>query len=113
MGTPSHRGDGHADLRHVYAVAKEIPPEVNDFKVAVIKSTVPVGTGNSVEDIVRQTKAAKLFSVVPNPEFLREGAAIEDLKRPDRVVVGCRTTVLARSFRNLIVRYRSTERQCL
>ena len=88
VGTPSRRGDGHADLRHVYAAAKEIAPEINDYKVIVIKSTVPVGTGDSVEDIIRQTKPPELFSVVSNPEFLREGAAIEDFKRPDRVVIG-------------------------
>jgi UDPglucose 6-dehydrogenase len=88
VGTPSRRGDGHADLRHVYSVAHEIAPEINDYKVIAIKSTVPVGTGDAVEDIIRQTKPAALFSVVSNPEFLREGAAIEDFKRPDRVVVG-------------------------
>lgn len=88
VGTPSRRGDGHADLRHVYAVAKEVAPEVTDYKVIVIKSTVPVGTGDRVEEIVRATKSSELFSVVSNPEFLREGAAIEDFKRPDRVVVG-------------------------
>jgi UDPglucose 6-dehydrogenase len=88
VGTPSRRGDGHADLRYVYAVAREIAAEISGYKVIAIKSTVPVGTGDVVEDIIRQSNPAAPFSVVSNPEFLREGAAIEDFKRPDRVVVG-------------------------
>jgi UDPglucose 6-dehydrogenase len=88
VGTPSRRGDGHADLRFVFAVAREIAAKINVYKVIAIKSTVPVGTGDAVEDIIRQSNPAASFSVVSNPEFLREGAAIEDFKRPDRVVVG-------------------------
>ncbi len=88
VGTPSRRGDGHADLRYVYDAARETAAEIRDYKVIVIKSTVPVGTGDAVEEILLQSKPPSLFSVVSNPEFLREGAAIEDFKRPDRVVVG-------------------------
>jgi UDPglucose 6-dehydrogenase len=88
VGTPSRRGDGHADLRYVFAVAHEIAAEIADYKVIAIKSTVPVGTGDAVDEIIRQSKPSDLFSVVSNPEFLREGAAIEDFKRPDRVVLG-------------------------
>src|SRR5574337_5741 len=88
VGTPSRRGDGHADLRHVFNVAAEIAAQISDYKVIAIKSTVPVGTGDKVEEIFRHTASPSLFSVVSNPEFLREGAAIEDFKRPDRVVVG-------------------------
>ncbi len=88
VGTPSRRGDGHADLSFVFAAAKEIAGAIDDYVVIAIKSTVPVGTGDRVDDIVRQTNPAARFSVVSNPEFLREGAAIEDFKRPDRVVVG-------------------------
>jgi len=88
VGTPSRRGDGHADLSFVFAAAHEIAVAISDYTVIVIKSTVPVGTGDRVEDIIRQVNPSALFSVVSNPEFLREGAAIEDFKRPDRVVVG-------------------------
>ena len=88
VGTPSRRGDGHADLSFVFAAAHEIAAAISDYTVIVIKSTVPVGTGDRVEDIIRQVNPSALFSVVSNPEFLREGAAIEDFKRPDRVVVG-------------------------
>ena len=88
VGTPSRRGDGHADLRHVFSVAAEIAAQISDYKVIAVKSTVPVGTGDKVEEIIRHAKPPSLFSVVSNPEFLREGAAIEDFKRPDRVVVG-------------------------
>jgi UDPglucose 6-dehydrogenase len=88
VGTPSRRGDGHADLHHVFSVASEVASEINDYKVIVLKSTVPVGTGDRVEEILLKSKSPSLFSVVSNPEFLREGAAIEDFKRPDRIVVG-------------------------
>jgi UDPglucose 6-dehydrogenase len=88
VGTPSRRGDGHADVRYVHDAAREIAAAINNYKVIVIKSTVPIGTGDAVEEILLQSKSASLFSVVSNPEFLREGAAIEDFKRPDRVVVG-------------------------
>ena len=89
VGTPSRRGDGHADLKYVYAAAEEIAGLISGFTVIVTKSTVPVGTGDAVEEIIRKTNPNAEFAVVSNPEFLREGAAIEDFKRPDRVVIGC------------------------
>ncbi len=88
VGTPSRRGDGHADLGYVYAAAAEIAEAIDGFTVVVTKSTVPVGTGDEVERIIRETNPQADFAVVSNPEFLREGAAIEDFKRPDRIVVG-------------------------
>ena len=88
VGTPSRRGDGFADLSYVYAAAKEIAEAMSHYMVVVTKSTVPVGTGSEVAKIIRETRPDAEFSVVSNPEFLREGAAIEDFKRPDRVVVG-------------------------
>lgn len=88
VGTPSRRGDGHADLSYVYAAAKEIAQNLDGYTVVVTKSTVPVGTGDEVEKIIRDTRPDAEFDVVSNPEFLREGAAIDDFKRPDRVVVG-------------------------
>ncbi len=88
VGTPSRRGDGHADLSYVYAAAQEIAGLLDGFTVIVTKSTVPVGTGDEIEKIIREARPDAQFAVVSNPEFLREGAAIEDFKRPDRVVVG-------------------------
>ncbi|MCL4167152.1 UNVERIFIED_CONTAM: hypothetical protein GTU68_002234, partial [Idotea baltica] len=88
VGTPTRRGDGHADLTYVYAAAEEIAGLLDGFTVIVTKSTVPVGTGDEVEAIIRKTNPKADFAVVSNPEFLREGAAISDFKRPDRVVVG-------------------------
>ena len=88
VGTPSRRGDGHADLSFVYAVAKEVGENLANDAVVVTKSTVPVGTGDEVERIIKDTGTAHKFSVVSNPEFLREGAAIGDFKRPDRIVIG-------------------------
>lgn len=88
VGTPSRRGDGHADLSYVYAAAEEIAGLIDGFTVIVTKSTVPVGTGDEVEAIIRKAKPDADFEVVSNPEFLREGAAIKDFKIPDRVVVG-------------------------
>jgi len=88
VGTPSRRGDGHADLSYVYAAAEEIATLMEGFTVVVTKSTVPVGTGDEVEAIIRKTRPDADFAVVSNPEFLREGAAIKDFKHPDRVVVG-------------------------
>jgi UDPglucose 6-dehydrogenase len=88
VGTPSRRGDGHADLSYVYAAAKEIAEHMDGFTVVVTKSTVPVGTGDEVEEIIARTNPNAKFAVVSNPEFLREGAAISDFKRPDRIVVG-------------------------
>ena len=88
VGTPTRRGDGHADLSYVYAAAEEIAGLIDGFTVIVTKSTVPVGTGDEVEAIMRRAQPDAQFAVVSNPEFLREGAAIEDFKRPDRVVIG-------------------------
>ncbi len=88
VGTPSRRGDGHADLSYVYAAAEEIADLMDGVTVVVTKSTVPVGTGDEIEKIIRARRPDAQFAVVSNPEFLREGAAIEDFKRPDRVVVG-------------------------
>ncbi len=88
VGTPTRRGDGHADLSYVHAAAEEVAAHLNGFTVIVTKSTVPVGTGDEVEAIVRRVRPEGDFAVVSNPEFLREGAAIEDFKRPDRVVIG-------------------------
>jgi UDPglucose 6-dehydrogenase len=88
VGTPSRRGDGHADLSYVFAAAEEIAASLTGYAVIVTKSTVPVGTGRKVEAILRKARPAGGFDVVSNPEFLREGAAIEDFMRPDRVVIG-------------------------
>jgi len=88
VGTPSRRGDGYADLTYVYEAAKEIAGLIEGFTVIVTKSTVPVGTGDEIERIIKEVRPDAEFAVVSNPEFLREGAAINDFKRPDRVVVG-------------------------
>ena len=88
VGTPSRRGDGHADLSYVHAAAAEIAGALAGFTVIVTKSTVPVGTGDDVERIVRKVRPEAEFAVVSNPEFLREGAAIRDFKHPDRIVIG-------------------------
>lgn len=88
VGTPSRRGDGHADLSYVYAAAEELARAIDPRTVVVTKSTVPVGTGDEVERIIHETSPELEFAVVSNPEFLREGAAIGDFKRPDRIVVG-------------------------
>jgi UDPglucose 6-dehydrogenase len=88
VGTPSRRGDGHADLSHVYAASREIAVAVRGFSVVATKSTVPVGTGDEIERIIMQMNPSADVSVVSNPEFLREGAAIRDFKHPDRIVVG-------------------------
>ena len=105
VGTPSRRGDGHADLTYVHAVARDIAPLIDSYKVIIIKSTVPVGTGDAVHDIIAKHQPLSQFSVVSNPEFLREGAAIDDFKRPDRVVIGANDDrareVMARVYRPL------------
>ncbi|CAA7619842.1 UDP-glucose/GDP-mannose dehydrogenase family protein [Magnetospirillum sp. SS-4] len=88
VGTPSRRGDGHADLSYVYAAAEEIADAMDGYTVVVTKSTVPVGTGDEVERIIRARRPDADFDVVSNPEFLREGSAINDFMRPDRVVIG-------------------------
>jgi UDPglucose 6-dehydrogenase len=89
VGTPSRRGDGHADLTYVYQAAQDIARHLDGFTVIVTKSTVPVGTADEVERIVREARPDADFAVVSNPEFLREGAAISDFKRPDRIIIGC------------------------
>ena len=91
VGTPSRRGDGHADLTYVYEAAEKIAINLDGYTVIVNKSTVPVGTGAEVKNIIKKINPDALFDVVSNPEFLREGNAIEDFMRPDRVVVGIET----------------------
>jgi UDPglucose 6-dehydrogenase len=88
VGTPSRRGDGHADLSYVFDVAREIAVHLHGHKVIVTKSTVPVGTGDEVARIIAEARPGAEFAVVSNPEFLREGAAISDFNRPDRIVIG-------------------------
>lgn len=91
VGTPSRRGDGHADLRYVEAAAIEIAKSLQGYTVVVTKSTVPVGTGRRVAELIRSANPAAEFDVASNPEFLREGSAIGDFMRPDRVVIGAET----------------------
>ncbi len=108
VGTPSRRGDGHADLCHVYDATRQIGAAIGtDHKVIVTKSTVPVGTGDEVERILREIRPNGRFSVVSNPEFLREGAAIDDFKRPDRIIIGVEDdaarTVMTEVYRPLFL----------
>ncbi len=88
VGTPSRRGDGHADLSYVYAAGREIADALTGYAAIITKSTVPVGTGRELARIMREVNADATFDVVANPEFLREGSAINDFIRPDRVVIG-------------------------
>ncbi|HXO02011.1 MAG TPA: nucleotide sugar dehydrogenase, partial [Stellaceae bacterium] len=88
VGTPSRRGDGHADLTFVYEAVREIAPLLAPGTAVITKSTVPVGTGDEIERILREHRPSLAVQVVSNPEFLREGAAIRDFKHPDRIVVG-------------------------
>src|SRR5579862_3071096 len=88
VGTPSRRGDGHADLSYVYAAARDIAAVLDGYTVVITKSTVPVGTGDEVERIISATRPDADVAIVSNPEFLREGSAIHDFKHPDRIVVG-------------------------
>ncbi|HVZ29389.1 MAG TPA: UDP-glucose/GDP-mannose dehydrogenase family protein, partial [Asticcacaulis sp.] len=101
VGTPTRRGDGHADLSYVYAAAEEIAGLIQGFTVIVNKSTVPVGTGDEVDAIIKKVRPDADFAVVSNPEFLREGAAINDFKRPDRVVIGTDDERAAERMREL------------
>ena len=103
VGTPTRRGDGHADLSYVYAAAEEIAHALKGYTVVVTKSTVPVGTNAAVRDIIRKTNPDADFDVASNPEFLREGAAIDDFMRPDRVVVGAESQ---RAFDAMATLYR-------
>ena len=91
VGTPARRGDGHADLSYVYEAAEQIAKNLSGYTLVVTKSTVPVGTGDEVKNIIKQTNPEANCDIVSNPEFLREGNAIEDFMRPDRVIVGCET----------------------
>jgi UDPglucose 6-dehydrogenase len=91
VGTPSRRGDGLADLSYVYQAARDVAARIDGFTVIITKSTVPVGTSDEVERIVREIRPDADFAVVSNPEFLREGAAIDDFKRPDRIVIGTKS----------------------
>ncbi|MDR6263140.1 UDP-glucose/GDP-mannose dehydrogenase family protein [Roseobacter sp. N2S] len=108
VGTPTRRGDGHADLTYVFDAAREIAHAMHGYTVVVTKSTVPVGTNRKIEQIIREENPNAEFDVASNPEFLREGAAIEDFMRPDRVVVGVETDkardVMARIYRPLALR---------
>ncbi|MDW3180358.1 UDP-glucose/GDP-mannose dehydrogenase family protein [Roseobacter sp.] len=108
VGTPTRRGDGHADLTYVYAAAEEIAKAITGYTVVVTKSTVPLGTNRKVRDVITQTRPDLDFDVASNPEFLREGAAIDDFMRPDRVVVGAETEraaeVMAEIYRPLFLR---------
>jgi UDPglucose 6-dehydrogenase len=108
VGTPSRRGDGHADLTYVMAAARDIAAALTGYAVVVTKSTVPVGTNAKVRDVIRETAPDAEFDVASNPEFLREGAAIDDFMRPDRVVVGVETdraaAVMAEIYRPLFLR---------
>src|SRR6476619_5449650 len=88
VGTPSRRGDGHADLSYVYSAAREVAAGLKGFTVVITKSTVPVGTGDEVERLIREANPSAEIAVASNPEFLREGAAIRDFKFPARIVVG-------------------------
>jgi UDPglucose 6-dehydrogenase len=108
VGTPTRRGDGHADLTYVYAAAQEIAEAIDGYTVVVTKSTVPVGTNRQVKQIIRKTAPDAEFDVASNPEFLREGAAIDDFMRPDRVIVGAQSDkaieVMAEIYRPLFLR---------
>jgi UDPglucose 6-dehydrogenase len=108
VGTPSRRGDGHADLSYVYAAAAEIAREIDRYTVIVTKSTVPVGTGREVARIIRETRPDAEFDVASNPEFLREGSAIGDFMRPDRIVIGAESEraqdVMRQLYRPLYLR---------
>lgn len=101
VGTPSRRGDGHADLSYVYAAAEEVAANLSGYTVVVTKSTVPVGTGSEIERLMRKVNPQGEFDVASNPEFLREGSAIDDFKRPDRIVVGATNDRAADVLRHL------------
>ena len=101
VGTPTRRGDGHADLKYVYTAAKDIAPHLKDYTVIVDKSTVPVGTARQVHRIIKEENPQADFDVASNPEFLREGAAISDFMRPDRVVLGLESERAEKRLREL------------
>ena len=101
VGTPTRRGDGHADLSYVYEAARNIAPLLDGYTVIVNKSTVPVGTARQVERIVKETNDTAAFDIASNPEFLREGAAISDFMRPDRVILGLQSAKAEKLLREL------------
>ncbi len=101
VGTPTRRGDGHADLTFVHAAARELAAALTDYTVVVTKSTVPVGTGREVAALIREANPSADFDMVSNPEFLREGSAIDDFMRPDRVVIGAETERARKVMRQL------------
>lgn len=101
VGTPTRRGDGHADLSFVYAAAEQVARALTSYAVIITKSTVPVGTGRRIQDIVRAVRPDLAFDVASNPEFLREGSAIEDFMRPDRVVIGAESDQAREVLRKL------------
>jgi UDPglucose 6-dehydrogenase len=105
VGTPTRRGDGHADLSYVFAAVEQVAKVLTEYTVIVTKSTVPVGTGRRIQQIMREVRPDLEFDVASNPEFLREGSAIGDFMRPDRVVIGCETErareVMRRLYRPL------------
>lgn len=101
VGTPSRRGDGHADLSYVFAAAEEIADALTGYAVIVTKSTVPVGTGRKVKEAIQKHRPDAEFDIASNPEFLREGSAIDDFMRPDRVVIGVETERAAATLRQL------------
>ena len=109
VGTPPRRDDGHADLSYVYAVAREVAVALKGFTVVATKSTVPLGTGDEVERIIREINPAADVAVVSNPEFLREGSAIGDFKKPDRIVIGLSDdrarTVMTEVYRPLYINH--------
>ncbi len=101
VGTPERRGDGHADLTYVYAAAKEIAPFLKDYCIVITKSTVPVGTSLEIKNIIKKHNKNAIFDVVSNPEFLREGSAIEDFMRPNRVIVGVENSKSKKIMENI------------
>jgi UDPglucose 6-dehydrogenase len=101
VGTPSRRGDGHADLSYVFEAAREIAAALDGYSLVITKSTVPVGTSRQVEEIIREVRPDANVDVASNPEFLREGSAIEDFRRPDRIVVGCDTQRAREALREI------------
>jgi UDPglucose 6-dehydrogenase len=112
VGTPSRRGDGHADLNYVYAASREIAAAIDGFTVVITKSTVPLGTGDEVERLIREANPSADVAVASNPEFLREGAAIRDFKFPDRLVVGthderARKAISESIGRSILTKHRS------
>jgi UDPglucose 6-dehydrogenase len=116
VGTPTRRGDGHADLTYVMAAAQEIGAALTGYAVVVTKSTVPVGTNRKVAEVLALANPSAAFDVASNPEFLREGAAIDDFMRPDRVVVGLESNrarkVMADIYRPLFLRKRRDDQIC-